>query len=66
MHIDHVYTQLPYAVITAICAFVGYVIAGLTYSLPLSLGTAFVLLIASVYVMHRRNLSAEKKAEAAA
>ncbi|MGN0908707.1 MAG: Na+/H+ antiporter NhaC family protein, partial [Succinivibrio sp.] len=66
VHIDHVYTQLPYAVMTAVCAFIGYIVAGLTYSLPLSLGTAAVLLVAAVYVMHRRNLSAEKKAAAQA
>ena len=65
VHIDHVYTQLPYAILTAICAFIGYVIAGLTYSLPLSLGTAALLLIAAVYVIHRRNINAEKKAAAA-
>lgn len=55
VHIDHVYTQLPYALLVAICAFVGYLIAGITYSLFLSLGTALVLMMLAVVVLHRRN-----------
>lgn len=61
VHIEHVYTQIPYAVLVAICAFFGYIVAGLTYSLPLSLGTAFVILIVAVLIMHRRSKSLAQK-----
>ncbi len=64
VHIEHVYTQLPYAILVAICAFCGYIVAGLTYSLPLSLGTAFIILIMTVLIMHKRSKALEQKATA--
>ena len=62
VHIEHVYTQLPYAILVAFCAFFGYVVAGLTYSLTLSLGTAFALMIIAVVILHYRNKKQEKQA----
>ncbi len=53
VHIDHVYTQLPYAVVVAVSALCGYIVAGFTYSLPLSLGTGFAIMLLSIFVMHR-------------
>ncbi|MDY6322637.1 MAG: Na+/H+ antiporter NhaC family protein [Succinivibrio sp.] len=64
VHIEHVYTQLPYALLVAACCFIGYVVAGLTYSLPLSLGTAFVLMIGALYILHRRNQKTDGAAPA--
>mgnify|MGYP003372152236 CR=1 FL=1 len=60
VHIEHVYTQLPYALVVAFCAFIGYIIAGLTYNLWLSLGTAAVLLICIIAVLHRINVNRNK------
>ncbi|HAH70960.1 MAG TPA: sodium:proton antiporter, partial [Succinivibrionaceae bacterium] len=62
VHIEHVYTQLPYAILVAFCAFFGYVVAGLTYSLTLRLGTAFALMIIAVVILHYRNKKQEKQA----
>ncbi|WP_419393508.1 Na+/H+ antiporter NhaC family protein [Cytobacillus praedii] len=44
-HIDHVMTQLPYAVISAVTAAVGYVVIGFTGSTVLALLTVAVILI---------------------
>ena len=52
VHIEHVSTQLPYALLTATCAFTGYVVAGLTYSLPMSLGSAILMLVGLSYFLH--------------
>lgn len=52
-HIEHVSTQLPYALLVAACSAVGYLVAGFTHgNLWLSLGTALLLLIVSVVVLH--------------
>ena len=59
VHIEHVSTQLPYACITAISAFIGYVIAGLTLSLPLSLGSAIVVMVISLTYLHLHNSKRE-------
>ncbi|MBQ9273859.1 MAG: Na+/H+ antiporter NhaC family protein [Succinivibrio sp.] len=65
VHIEHVYTQLPYACTVAVCAFIGYLVAGFTYSLPLSLGTAAVLLAAAVFILNsRQRLTERAKARA--
>jgi Na+/H+ antiporter NhaC len=44
-HIDHVRTQLPYALVVGAASFAGYVVAGLTRSLPgaASAGAALVV-----------------------
>ena len=47
-HIDHVMTQLPYAVISAVTAAVGYVVIGFTGSTVLALLTVAVILLQSV------------------
>ncbi len=65
IHIEHVSTQLPYALLTAVCALTGYIVAGLTYSLPLSLGAALLLLIAAVCLLHWRNVRRSAPAQAA-
>ena len=54
-HIEHVYTQLPYALMVAFCAFSGYVVAGFTKSLGLSFGTALVLLVAAAFIINFKN-----------
>lgn len=54
VHIEHVSTQLPYAATCAFSAFSGYVVAGFTYSLPLSFLTAVIVLVLSIYTLHIR------------
>ena len=63
-HIEHVATQLPYALLVAACSAVGYLVAGLSHgNLWLSLGTALLLLIVSVVVLH--SMRGKQKAAAA-
>ena len=60
-HIAHVSTQMPYALLVAVCSFVGYVVAGFTNAnLLLSLGTAVVLLLAVTILLHRIAVKKEK------
>lgn len=50
-HIDHVLTQLPYAVIVAIISLGGYTVLGFTESLTAGLLTCTVLFIISVLIL---------------
>ena len=52
-HMEHVSTQLPYSLLVAFCAFVGYLVAGLSdANLWLSLGTSVVLLLLLTSGLH--------------
>ncbi|MBQ8664355.1 MAG: Na+/H+ antiporter NhaC family protein, partial [Mailhella sp.] len=63
-HIDHVRTQLPYAILVAVCSAVGYLVAGLVTSNPwVCLLVSGGLLITSLVVLNR--ISASKDAQAA-
>lgn len=44
-HIVHVMTQLPYAILSALIALVGYIVLGLTTSVWLALATISILLV---------------------
>lgn len=50
-HINHVSTQLPYALTVAGVSFVGYIIAGVTQSVWISLPVSLVLMIATLFVL---------------
>ncbi|WP_308215315.1 Na+/H+ antiporter NhaC family protein [Sinobaca sp. H24] len=50
-HIDHVVTQLPYALIAAGASSIGYLVLGVSGSMWLGLLTAVILLVAVVYIM---------------
>lgn len=52
-HMDHVSTQIPYVAVVGACCALGYLVAGFTKSLALSLGVAFVALIIVLLVFHR-------------
>jgi len=54
-HIDHVTTQLPYALICAGIASVGYLILGLTESVWLSFGVVIVILTILFYVLSKKS-----------
>lgn len=63
-HLEHVATQIPYAMVVAACSFAGYLVAGFTgANIWLTLGSSLILLIASLVVLHR--ISAKKDVAAA-
>ena len=52
-HMDHVATQLPYSLLVASCAAVGYLVAGFTDgNLFASLAASLVALLAAIVVLH--------------
>lgn len=53
-HIDHVMTQLPYALTSAVISVIGYVVLGLTGSTVLGILVTLVLLIAFIFTMKNR------------
>ncbi|TKB50828.1 Na+/H+ antiporter NhaC family protein [Ferrimonas aestuarii] len=53
-HIDHVTTQLPYAVMTAIISLVGYLVLGITGSTVAGFACASVALVIVVTLLKRR------------
>ena len=59
-HLNHVTTQLPYAMTCAAVSFVTYIIAGLTKSAGISLPCGLVILLAVLLLMKKR----QKKAAA--
>ncbi|WP_028110798.1 Na+/H+ antiporter NhaC family protein [Ferrimonas futtsuensis] len=52
-HIDHVTTQLPYALLTAVISLAGYLVLGITGSVALGFGTATLGLLLVVLVLRR-------------
>ncbi len=63
VHIEHVSTQLPFALIAAVSAFVGYIVAGFTLNVYLSLGVGFIIMIGTMSFLHFKNLKRETYAE---
>ena len=59
-HINHVNTQLPYAVLVAVVSFVAYVIAAFVKNVWISLPIAIVLMLATLFVL--RAILSPKKA----
>ena len=53
-HIEHVSTQLPYALLVAACCFVGYLVSGFTENGWLGLAVGAVLLLAALFFFYRR------------
>ena len=54
-HIDHVSSQIPYTLVVAACCFVGYLIAGFTANVWLTLGSSIALLGIILDILSRRN-----------
>lgn len=52
-HIEHVSTQIPYAMIVAGCSFAGYILAGLTANGWIGLLASLLLLILSLLLAYR-------------
>ena len=53
-HIDHVTTQLPYALVAATAAGIGYIIEGFTEFFVLPTAVTLVLLVAFLFFLHQR------------
>ncbi len=53
-HIDHVRTQLPYALLAATASFVGYIVFGLTAQIWLGLIVSVALLVGFVWLAGRK------------
>lgn len=54
-HVNHVSTQLPYAVTVAAVSFVTYIVAGFVQTPVISLPVGIVLMIGTLFVMRNRN-----------
>ncbi|MCG9696174.1 Na+/H+ antiporter NhaC family protein [Shewanella sp. Isolate11] len=50
-HIDHVLTQLPYALIVAFISLVGYIVLGFTESVTAGLITCGVMFVLSIFIL---------------
>ena len=50
-HINHVSTQLPYAITVALISFVSYIIAGFVQNVYISLGAAVVMTVVTLFVI---------------
>ncbi len=53
-HIDHVSTQIPYAMLVSLCCVVGYIVAGVTVNGWIGLAVGAVLLVAILAVLMKR------------
>ena len=58
-HIDHVSTQMPYALLVAGVSFVGYLLAGFTDNGWIGLGAGFVILMAVLFTILAKNKKAK-------
>ena len=54
-HVNHVTTQLPYAVTSALLSFVSYIIAGFVQSAWIALPIAIALMVATMFVIRAVN-----------
>ena len=54
-HVNHVTTQLPYAVTAAVVSFVSYIIAGFVQSAWIALPIAIALLVVTMFVIRAAN-----------
>jgi len=50
-HVNHVSTQLPYALTVAAVSFVGYILAGFVQNVYVVLGVSFVIMMATLFVI---------------
>lgn len=54
-HIDHVTTQMPYATVVAGTSLIGFIVAGLTNNVFLSLITTIVILVITLKIFHAKS-----------
>ena len=54
-HVNHVSTQLPYAMSVAAISLIGYLVAGFVQNVFVILGTGIILLVAFIFAMYLIN-----------
>jgi Na+/H+ antiporter NhaC len=53
-HIDHVVTQIPYALTVAVCSAIGYIFSAIgNHSIILTLGSGFVSLLIALFLLNK-------------
>lgn len=52
-HMDHVSSQLPYTLVVAACCFIGYLIAGFTANVWITLGSSILLLAITLLALSK-------------
>ncbi len=52
-HIDHVSSQIPYTIVVAVCCCIGYIVAGITANLILTLGVSIICLFVAIVLLHK-------------
>ncbi len=57
-HIDHVSTQIPYALLVAAMSFVGFLVGGVTGSGVIALIVGVVLLVLTIFVISAKHKKA--------
>ena len=61
-HLDHVSTQLPYAVTVAAVSFVGFIVAGFVQNVYVTLAVSTVLLLAVMFALRSMEAGKDRKA----
>ena len=56
-HIDHVSSQIPYTLVVAGCCVVGYLVAGFTANVWLTLGVSVALLLVVLFILNKLAMS---------
>lgn len=54
-HVEHVATQLPYAITVLVISFITYIVAGFTKSAVISLPVGIIILLAFLFIMKSRS-----------
>ena len=57
-HVNHVTTQLPYAIFAAVISFITYIVAGFTQNAFISLAIGLVLLLGALFIMKKKKAAA--------
>jgi len=52
-HIEHVSTQLPYALFIAVCSLIGHLVAGITYNWIFGMLTTLVLFVGGLFLLNK-------------
>ena len=58
-HIEHVRTQIPYAMLVAVICCICYIVAGVSNNGLIGLGLGIVLLVGTLYILKRKNASSK-------
>ena len=56
VHIEHVSTQLPFALVVAVSSFIGYIVAGFTGNVYVSLASGIVIMVLALSYLHLKNI----------